>query len=512
MKNINKFINRNRTLILRIIAVLILIILVLFVFKFISMLTRTTTDPELTTSFFIKNKDDKYAMFNDSGKKLTDFIYSSVESIYNGAVKVKDENDKVAILNEKGKYVVKPGKYKTIIQNGGIFKVEEKENVFSLLNSKGKKIINSKNFDIKSNSYLYSATIVLNKDKYDIYSYTGKKIYSFKVNKDKKDGEEIAPTASNFKEYVSVFYDGLTVIFNANTGKIIKKIKDSEQYCINNITEDGSIMALNTCITWYEKSDNVKSKLLINGKLKDKDGECDAIGLNGENLVCTKNEVTHLLDKNLNIVNSDLSMMTYKDAKNYALKSGNDVHILKNNKVIKKIDNAVLSDRGYTEYGIYLIYKDNEFIFYDYKGKELYDKKYKKAITFDSNGLARVSEDGENYYFINTKGKKVSDYIDASYQIGEYYIVTKDNKKGIMTKDGSVIIDVIYESAEIKVVNDDLFAFLKKGDDYMLINLKTKKETLKINVIPAFFDHYLKVDKDGKSIYYTYNGKKLYEE
>ena len=270
MKNINKFINRNRTLILRIIAVLILIILVLFVFKFISMLTRTTTDPELTTSFFIKNKDDKYAMFNDSGKKLTDFIYSSVESIYNGAVKVKDENDKVAILNEKGKYVVKPGKYKTIIQNGGIFKVEEKENVFSLLNSKGKKIINSKNFDIKSNSYLYSATIVLNKDKYDIYSYTGKKIYSFKVNKDKKDGEEIAPTASNFKEYVSVFYDGLTVIFNANTGKIIKKIKDSEQYCINNITEDGSIMALNTCITWYEKSDDVKSKLLyLNFYLKD---------------------------------------------------------------------------------------------------------------------------------------------------------------------------------------------------------------------------------------------------
>ena len=133
MKNINKFINRNRTLILRIIAVLILIILVLFVFKFISMFARPTTDPELTTSFFIKNKDDKYAMFNDSGKKLTDFIYSSVESIYNGAVKVKDENDKVAILNEKGKYIVKPGKYKTIIQNGGIFKVEEKENVFSLL-------------------------------------------------------------------------------------------------------------------------------------------------------------------------------------------------------------------------------------------------------------------------------------------------------------------------------------------------------------------------------------------
>lgn len=68
MKNINKFINRNRTLILRIIAVLILIILVLFVFKFISMFARPTTDPELTTSFFIKNKDDKYAMFNDSGK------------------------------------------------------------------------------------------------------------------------------------------------------------------------------------------------------------------------------------------------------------------------------------------------------------------------------------------------------------------------------------------------------------------------------------------------------------
>lgn len=516
LKNIGDVISVHRTLILRIIAVLIVVIFGLLVFKLISVVTKDERDPEVSSSFFIKNKDDKYAMFNDKGKQLTDFIYDSVEEIYNGVAKVKDKDGKFAILNEKGKYVVKPGKYSSIQQNGGLFKVEEKENVYNLLDSKGNKLLKKNNFDIKSNSYLYAATIVLNRNRYVVYTYKGKKVYTFKVNEDLKNegGEEtaVAPASSNFKEYVSVFYDGVTVIFNAKTGRIIKKIEGEEQYCINNASEDGHILALNSCTTWYEESENPQYKLLVNGKLKDKDGECDSVGINGDNLVCTKNGVGHLLDKKFNILDTDLSLMSYKDTKNYAVKSGNDVIILRNNKNVKKLENSVLSDKGYTELGIYLIYKDSEYTFYNENGEELFGKKFKKALTFDSNGLARVSEDGENYYFINAKGKKVGDYIDASYQTKEFYVITKSNKRGVFNAKGDILVDAIYENIEIKTVNDKFYAFMKKGDEYSLFSLDKKKETLKLDKAPLFFEHYVKLEKDDKTTYYTYDGKKLFEE
>lgn len=512
MNKLNKFINKHRTIILRVIAILILLILILFVIKFISMGSKKDYDPEVSTSFFIQNNDGKYAMFNEKGKKLTDFIYESVEELYNGVAKVKDTDGKVAIINEKGKYVVKPGKYNSIIQNGGIFRVEEKENTYSILKSNGKKLIKSDNAEIKSNSYLYNATIVLNKDKYIIYTYNGKKVYTFKANKKENEEENIAPTSSNYKEFVSVFYDGLTVIFNASTGKIIAKIKDAEQYCINNASEDGKTIGLNTCVTWYENSENVKFKVIIDGKVKDKDGECDAISLYDENIICTKNETNHLMDKKLKILDTDLSQMSYKDTKNYAVKVGNNVQILKNGKTVKTIENAILSDKGYTKYGIYLIYKDKEYTFYNTKGKELFGKKFNKAITFDSNGLARVSEDGENYYFIDTNGKRVGDYLDTSYQNKDYYIITKDNKKGVMNKKGKILVDVINENVEIKSNGDKNYAFVKKDDKYKLISLDTKKEIISFNTTPAFLDHYIKLTEDDKTTYYTYSGKKIYEE
>lgn len=510
MKSINNFINKNRTTILRIIAVLILAIILLFVVKFISMATKPKKNPTVNTAFFIKNQDERYALFNESGKKLTDFIFTSVENIYNGVAKVTDQEGKTGIINEKGKYVAKPGKYNSIIQNGGLFKVEEKENVYSLLSSSGKKIIKSKKFDLKTNSYIYAATIVLIKDKYVVYTYNGKKVYSFKVNKDKE--EQIAPTTSNYLDYVSVYYDGLTIIFNARTGKIISKIKDNEQYCVSSATEKGNIITLNSCVAWYESSENSKFKVIIDGKVKDKNEECDSLYLIDDELICAKNEVSHLLDKKLNILDADLAKMTYKNTKNYAITVGNDVQILKNNKVVLKIENAILADKGHSDEGIYLVYKDSEYTFYNESGKELFGKKYKSALAFDSNGLACVSEDGEKFYFINTKGKKLSDYVDISYQMNDYYIVEKDGKMGVMDKKGKILVDTIYEDIDIKINNEKYYACTRNEEEYKVISIDSKKEVLKFDEMPSFYEHYITIEKDDKTTYYTYSGKKLYEE
>lgn len=489
------------------ISFLTIIILLLVIVNVVKNKNLEKQEPEVTTSFFIKNSDNLYAMFNEKGKKLTDFIYSSVDTIFNGSVRVKTKDGKYGILNEKGKYLVKLEKYDTIYQYGGLFKVK-KDDTNKLVNKKNKKVIKENDFEVETITNVDDFVIVVEKEEYVVMNYNGKKIVSFKINKDNTD----LPTASEIDDYASVYYDGLTYVFNVKTGKILKKIKDDVHYCINSVSEDEKMLSLNSCVSWYETLDDVKYKLLINKKVKDLPEDCNKITIKDKVLSCTTDEGTYLLDNKYKLTDIVVSDISYKDSKNYARKKDTDVEFIKNGKVVKTLKNAILSDKGYTKDGIYLVYQDNKYTYYDIKGKKLFKKDFVMATSFDEMGLARVSDDEENYYFINIKGKKVGEDFELSYLSKEHYIVTKDDKKGIMNPKGKMLIDFTYDDIEIKTYNDEYYAEVKKGDEYKVICLKDKKEVLKTSVQPIFYDHYIKVVEEDKTTYYTYTGKKLYEE
>ena len=58
-----------------------------------------------------------------------------------------------------------------------------------------------------------------------------------------------------------------------------------------------------------------------------------------------------------------------------------------------------------------LAFKDNTYGYIDYSGKAVIPFKFQNAQAFE-NGLALVSEDLENFYYINSKGKFIKKYAE----------------------------------------------------------------------------------------------------
>lgn len=464
-------------------------------------------DPTLSTSFFIRNKDYKYALFNENGKQLSKFIYSSADDFFNGVAIVQNEEGEEGVINEKGKTVVSFGKYEYLSSYGSLFKATEKDFTYSILNKKGKKIISRKAVDVHSFIGIPSFIIVEYEDnKYEIYNYNGKKIKTLKASKD-EDAED--PSTNSLGQYTTIYYDGTTWVINMQTAKVITKIKEDKHYCLNNITEDEKTMTLNSCSDY----DETTYKVIKNKKVYDLSDKCDKVSIDNNLLVCKKDSKNYLLNNKMEPIEETLSDMAYQDYENYAIKDEDGgVNFIKKGKKVKSLADVTLSDRDFITSGLYLIYKDGKYKYFDLNGDLAFDASYKRATNFDANGLAKVSEDGDKYYYINTKGKKVSEEFDSGYLSTEYYSITDDSKKGVMDKKGKMILDCEYDSVDIRSNKEIYYAYVQKNDKYELYNLKTKKVVLTNENKMSFYDHYVKITDGDKVSYYTYKGKLLFEE
>lgn len=506
MNKVKKVLRKYRRLILLIILTIIVIISITSVFKFIKSLTPKNDLPETSSSFFLENDKGYHSLFNKDGKQLTDYIYINANDFYNEVSKVKDKESKYGIINENGKYVVKLGTYANIYQYGSLFKVEE-DSKYSLLNNKGKKVIKKTDFEVIPFTGINSFITISCDNEYSIYNYNGKKIYSFSISKDENTS---GPTANELGHYGSVYYNGLTIIFNIVNGKILTKIEENNHYCLDSANDDESLITLSTCQLTQEEEQNIQYKIIKNNKIKDFKEDCDKITLNNDTLICTKDNIRHLLNDKLKKVEFDVGDTSYQSYKTYAIKKGNNIEFINNNKKVSTLNDAILADKGYTKDAIYLTYKDDKYTYYNNKGKPLFEKSYKKATSFDKFGLAKVSDDENNYYFINTSGKKSSPEFTTANINGNYYIYTHDNLYGVLSKEGKVLVENKYTTISISKINDHYYAIGNKNDsEFELIDLDTKKTILKTDAPMILYDSYITVSKDDKTTYYTYKGKEF---
>lgn len=506
MSKIKGLLKKYRRLIILFLLLIIVIGIIIFAFSIVKNLTCDEKLPDTPSSFFLKNDEGYYSLFNEDGKKLTDYTYANVNDFYNEVAKVKDKDSKFGIINENGKFIASLGKYENIYQYGSLFKVEE-DSKYSLLNNKGKKIIKKSDFNVETFTGIDSFIVVSYDKKYTIYNYNGKKIYSFNMADDKDVSN---PSANELGKYGSVYYNGLTVIFNIANGEVLAKIKEDTQYCVNSTNEDESIITLNSCKSWYEEAEDVKYKVIMNNKLKEIKEDCDKVTLNNDVLICTINDIRYFLNKKLAKIDVNVGETTYKNYNNYAIKKENDIEFVKNGKVVNTLKDVILADKGYTSQGIYLVYEDSKYTYYDIKGKPLYKNSFKKATVFDKFGLAKVSDDEKTYYFIDTKGKKVSPDFTTANINGNYYTYSNNDLYGILSKEGKVLVESSYSSISIRGINNHYYAVGSKNDEeYELIDLDTKKTILKTNAPMILYDSYITVSKDDKITYYTYKGKEF---
>ena len=81
-----------------------------------------------STSFWIRNNENLYAMFDINGKQLTGFDFTSVSSEFvNGTAKVKNKNEEYGLISSTGKMIVEFGKYDYISEHYAVYEMTDKE-------------------------------------------------------------------------------------------------------------------------------------------------------------------------------------------------------------------------------------------------------------------------------------------------------------------------------------------------------------------------------------------------
>lgn len=484
-------------------------------------------DIKATTSFFLQNADSKYALFNEDGKQLTEFVYTYAGSFVNGTTKVKVD-DQEGIINTSGKMIVPLGKYKYITQEGGLYSVsedtEESYNKY-LIDGNGKKLYDLDDVDV--DSFIGVDTFLIldfdKEDKYTVINYKGKELVSFpKVN----DDEVKDPSTNEEDGHISIFYNNKNWIFNVNTGKQLASFDSELHYCVNRVSDDENIITLNSCVSWFQSQDKTYYKFIKNGKLYDKTNECDKVTLNSGNLFCHKEYDEYLLDSNLNVGIKTYGKAYSNTKDSYVMESATEdytVDFYQKGKIAKSVSCRDLKETGYTKSDIYILNTHfnkacgtesgtNEY--YKANGEKLVEKSFSSAEPFDSNDLAKVSEDKKNYYMIDKTGKQVGKtYSNISLYAG-FYIITNNDLKGVMNKEGKEIIPASYSRVDISTHKERAFASLKTAENkYIVYDLNKNKELFSVDTTPAMnYEHYITTTSNGKTQYYTFDGKMFYEK
>lgn len=494
------------------ILIAIIILGVIFVSKFFCKKDSYKDKATYSTSFFIKNNKGKYALFNDKGKKLTDFIFDSANSFINDSALVYKEKEGYKIINNKGKDVVGYGKYTYISNYTGLYKVRSDKG-YKLIDGEGKTVIDAEEIEVSAYGDDYPFVIAIANNEVKILSYDGSVIKSLKQNKSAK-----SPTVNHIGEYSTMFYDGTTIVFNAKTKKVITKFDSNTHYCINNVSDNGKILTLNSCASWFETLSEKGQKVLVKDKVTDLSDKCDSLSISENIVVCSSvdgDRFVEISGKKAKLGNKISNRTAFIDEDNYVTRNNSTykLEFYKKGKKVKTMD-ASLSSIGKMHNDMYVLYVDNAYEFYGIDGKKAIKESYKYASSFDKNNLARVSEDGITYYLINEKGKKIGNEYSSITNYEDYYLVSdKDGLKGIINKKGKVILDTKFYSINIKQIRDKYYAITSTKDGkYALYNLEKGKLVKESSGTITISDHYVKVSKNNKASYYTYKGKLIYSE
>lgn len=472
---------------------------------------------ESADAFFIKDGSN-YALFSKDGKQLTKFEYTYVGTIVNGAAIVEKEDAK-GIINSNGKMVVDFGKYKYISSAAGLYKVTDQERNEYLLNAKGKKIADMKDKELLT--YFTSGYYSILHDKagknYKVLDVDGDTIISF------NEGKDDEPTVNSEGGYLSVHYDNKNYIIDLVSGKKFLEFESKEHFCINIVSKDGKNMTLNSCVKSYESQDKVKYRAIKDGKLYDLSDKCDKVRLyNDDEFVCEKDYKEYLLDSKFNL-GIEISDVSYQDNDHYAKAhngSFEGIDFYEKDKVVKNVACRTMYDHKHVEAGLFVLStyyskpcgtESGTYEFYNTKGEKMFDKSFARAENFDRNSLAIVSEDKENYYLIDTKGKKVSGDYDSFYARNYYYETRKDNKEGALDTKGELIVEAKYTDIwEAEHDGEKYLIFNDNNKEYTLYSLDDKKEITKFDSKPTLDDNYISLTKNNKTEYYTYKGKLFY--
>lgn len=526
----NSFVNKPEKKKNIVAALLIIFGVVAIVFGLISLLFGNKGNKNLgkgEDAFFLSDSKGNYAIFNKSGKKITDFVYKNVSDFANGSAKASNMKGEETIVSSSGKELVKYGTCRYLYNQGALYEcVDEKYNS-TYLDSKGRKILEGSNFQLLSTSSSRPYSIIKDKKakKFVIYNYNGKVIASIPF----ADNGNANPDEEYTDNYDYIYYNGVNYIFDFSKSKLLLSFKDdnNNRYCIKHINKENGDMTVGTCGSRNKDSGvykYIKNNKVIYTKKAKYTGD---LVFSGNNVIF-KNDKDYLLDDKGNEV-VGIYQASYKDYKNYAKVTEEGVNIYVDSKLKETVKCRGI-ESGYSKYGIYALNHctglgDNNSIYVDSNGKKLGNNSYRVVNKFDDNGYGVVSSEYGKYYLIDLKGNRISGkYADTDSGVRVYpiegtkntYLLVENGSKTLFKVINSKVVDnSVIKSKDITTNknNDVVYAIIEKDSKYIVKNLENYKDVVTLDKKPSFNKEYFTVYNNGVTEYYSYNtGKMFYKK
>ena len=464
-----------------------------------------TSKLSYTNSFFIYDSD-KYTLWNAEGKRLTEDEYTEQSAFVGGYAYVKKDGQ-VGIISDSGKMSVEFGKFGSITPKGGLYLVQDgNTKEYRLITGTGKELAKGEKLDVYFASSTSGFAAVNTDHKIKIFNYAGKLVADLEEADDADD-----PVTSGLSDFGILHYAGKNTLFDARTGEMLAQF-EGDRYTFEEVSDNRAKVLLEN-----DKESN-KYKLVADKKVYDLN-EMKYYGFTkgGDILLGYDNDSEiALLDNNYKVMKKVPTYLQLKDTTNYAVKNAdNKVEIYRNGEKIKEFENAKTAVSGILDEDFYVIKQDDKVKFYRLDGSVAFDHEYKEARLFDKHHHAVVSDDGNEYYLINTNGNAVSDLklTKISYYDGGYELKNSDNKFAVANKDGKPVTEFKYTSTYYRSSAEPRNIWTGSvGNGNVDIIDVDKAVTIAgdVNVKDFYANYFTVKNADGKTEYHTYTGAVFY--
>lgn len=458
------------------------------------MFKETNTEIPYEKTVLSYKENDKYGIIDFEGKKITDAVYDSIESLLykEGCLLVK-QNDKYGIINIKGKEVIKT-EYDSIVADGYYDEITKYKNAgfivgkrqdegyrYGYINNKGKILLET------IYNELHRVTEITNDNQIYLLAF--------------KNG--LAGIYKNKSQVIEHIYEEIEYNSQNNLFVVQKSSKqgviDDKGNKILDIEYDYIMISGNKI---NAKKDNIIRIFDINGKEEEYNNET-ILAIEDEQYFITinKEDKFGVLDANGNrLIGNEYSYIEYAFDDCFIATKDNKVGIIDKNgnqkidfkyNVIQRIEDTKVL-QGILENQEIHLYNSNLD-----KTLELNDA----SIKVENNNIKILTETKREYLDENGNRLENKDIFKDSSLLS----YEENGKWGFKDKEGNVKVEAIYDM--VTELNPYGYAAVKKDDKWGVINEEGKiivEPSYKIEWDePEFIGPYIKLNFGYGLVYYT---------
>ncbi len=518
-----------------IIGCVALALVVGLVILIINLINRPSDEPggddepvaEKINTFLLPDDSSNYAVFNEKGEKLTDFVFKPQREVFlNGRTIVKDvESDKVGIINENGEFVVEYGKYNSIDFAGGLYEATDSEKNVYYIDRDGNVAIEA-NKDTKmlaSNTGNSSIAAIAHDDKILIFGVTAEPLVSLDHVKGKDRAVE-----ETCDEYTLILYNGTTYLFNnTEEPKLLTSYKSNNLYEFISTGRD-SIRQM--VLTPTSNDSGKPAQLLFGDKVVESKVACDSTSTSQDHAEC------EYFDGRRYWLNEDGELGLRIDDKFIASETAyvqvnvkGELEFYIDGELKNTIESchamAYPNIKGHYEsdashYVIMNSCEKDKKAFYEYyalNGEKAFEGEFDLGDKFNKYGTAAVVAGGKSY-LINDKGEKVSnDYLLISPLSRDQYIATSLDAKhhySICAKTSAVINvpEPVKTPDRIELDNGKLLFSVENNGKYTIYD-ENGEEVFSVETAYVMLtkNYILAMSEDLFDVkFYTHDGKEFH--